>query len=178
MGDARYRFYPGSSVGISDPAVRVGFFALRHDQDVNTRIVAYARDVAGNEATTNVEHQPFVKKFVQSRIPIDQPFLDKVVPAIASNTPELKIDTGSPEGLLKGFLEINGNLRRKNGDYIASLAAKADTLRGHQIAETESAAEAATERMTVPVAVLLFGFLVFIAYPAIAQITSVSGPQP
>src|SRR3546814_5717541 len=49
----------------------------------------------------------------------------------------------------------------------ASLAAKADTLRGHQIAETESAAEAATERMTVPVAVLLFGFLVFIAYPAI-----------
>ena len=27
-------------------------------------------------------------------------------------------------------------------------------------------------------AVLLFGFLVFIAYPAIAQITSVSGPQP
>jgi Flp pilus assembly protein TadB len=60
----------------------------------------------------------------------------------------------------------------------ASLAAKADTLRGHQIAETESAAEAATERMTVPVAVLLFGFLVFIAYPAIAQITSVSGPQP
>lgn len=60
----------------------------------------------------------------------------------------------------------------------ASLAAKADTLRGHQIAETESAAEAATERMTIPVAVLLFGFLVFIAYPAIAQITSVSGPTP
>ena len=60
----------------------------------------------------------------------------------------------------------------------ASLAAKADTLRGHQIAETEAAAEAATERMTVPVAVLLFGFLIFIAYPAIAQITSVSGPRP
>jgi Flp pilus assembly protein TadB len=60
----------------------------------------------------------------------------------------------------------------------ASLAAKADTLRGHQVAETEASAEAATERMTVPVAVLLFGFLVFIAWPAIAQITSVSGPQP
>jgi tight adherence protein C len=60
----------------------------------------------------------------------------------------------------------------------ASLAAKADTLRGHQVAETEGAAEAATERMTVPVAVLLFGFLVFIAYPAVAQITSVGGPQP
>ena len=126
VGDTRYKFYPGSAAGISDPAVRVGFFALRHDQDVNARITAYARDVAGNEATTNVEHQPFVKKFVQSKIPIDQSFLDRVVPAIASNTPDLKIDTGSPEGLLKGFLEINGNLRKKNGDYIASLAAKSE----------------------------------------------------
>lgn len=55
-----------------------------------------------------------------------------------------------------------------------SLAAKADTLRGHQVAETEAAAEAATERMTIPVAVLLFGFLVFIAYPAVQQITAAS----
>jgi murein DD-endopeptidase MepM/ murein hydrolase activator NlpD len=124
VGDARYPFYPGSAVGISDPAVRVGFFALRHDQDVNARIAAYARDAAGNEATTPIEHQPFVKRFVQSKIPIDQNFLDRVVPAITSNTPDLKVDTGSPEGLLKGFLEINGNLRKKNGDYIASLAAK------------------------------------------------------
>lgn len=59
-----------------------------------------------------------------------------------------------------------------------SLAAKADTLRGHQVAETEAAAEAATERMTIPVAVLLFGFLVFIAYPAVVQITTVSSSHP
>ena len=124
VGDARYRFYPGTAVGISDPSVRVGFFALRHDQDINARINAYARDAAGNEATTPVEHQPFIKRFVQSKIPIDQRFLDRVVPAIASNTPDLKVDTNSPEGLLKGFLEINGNLRKKNGDYIASLADK------------------------------------------------------
>ena len=126
VGDARYRFYPGSAVGLSDPALRVGFFALRHDQVLNARITAFARDVAGNEVTTPVEHQPFVKKFVQSKIPIDQRFLDRVVPAIASHTPDLKVDTASPEGLLKGFLEINGNLRKKNADYIASLAAKSE----------------------------------------------------
>ena len=56
----------------------------------------------------------------------------------------------------------------------ASLAAKADALRGHQQAEVEADAEAATERMTIPVAVLLFGFLVFIAYPALVQITSIT----
>jgi murein DD-endopeptidase MepM/ murein hydrolase activator NlpD len=122
VGDARYRFYPGTAVGLADPAFRVGFFALRHDQDVNARIMVYARDAAGNEVTTPLEHQPFVKKFVQSRIPIDQKFLDRVVPAIASHTPDLKIDTGSPEGLLKGFLEINGSLRRKNADFITSVA--------------------------------------------------------
>jgi len=126
VGDARYRLYPGSAVGITDPAMRVGFFALRHDQDVNTPISAYARDAAGNEVTVPLEHQPFVKRFVQSKIPIDQRFLDRVVPAIASHTPDLKIDTGSPEGLLKGFLEINGNLRQKNGDFIASLAEKSE----------------------------------------------------
>jgi Flp pilus assembly protein TadB len=60
----------------------------------------------------------------------------------------------------------------------ASLAAKADSLRGHQVAETEAAAEAATERMTIPVAVLLFGFLLFVAYPAVQQITTVSNPVP
>jgi murein DD-endopeptidase MepM/ murein hydrolase activator NlpD len=124
VGDARYPAYPGSAVGLSDPALRVGFFALRHDQDIGTRVSAYARDAAGNEATSAIDHKPFVKKFLQSRIPIDQPFLDRVVPAIASNTSDLKIDTGSPDGLLKGFLEINGNLRKKNNDTIAGLAAK------------------------------------------------------
>ncbi|HET7489295.1 MAG TPA: type II secretion system F family protein [Acidimicrobiales bacterium] len=54
----------------------------------------------------------------------------------------------------------------------SSLAAKADALRGHQVAEAEAAAEAATERMTVPTAVLLFGFLVFVAYPALRIITA------
>jgi len=124
VGDTRYPSYPGSGAGLTDPALRVGFFALRHDQDVDARITAYARDAAGNEVTAPVEHRPFVKKFVQSKIPIDQRFLDRVVPAIASNTPELKIDTNSPDGLLKGFLEINRNLRKKNNDTIAALAAK------------------------------------------------------
>lgn len=76
-------------------------------------------------------------------------------------------------------LGANVSLAGSHGARIrASLAAKADTLRGHQIAETEASAESATERMTIPVAVLLFGFLVFIAYPAVQQITNVGGSTP
>jgi murein DD-endopeptidase MepM/ murein hydrolase activator NlpD len=124
VGDAEYPAYPGSAVGLADPAVRVAFFALRHDQDVNTTISAFARDAAGNQATTPVEHRPFPKVFVRSRIPIDQRFLDRVVPAIASETPDLKVDTSSPEGLLQGFLAMNGSLRQKNAETIRALAAK------------------------------------------------------
>ncbi len=124
VGDAEYPAYPAASVGLSDPTMRVAFFALRHDQDINTTLSAYARDAAGNQASTPLEHRPFPKAFVRSKIPIDQRFLDRVVPAIAAETPDLKVDTGSPEGLLQGFLTINGELRKKNGDTIRGLAAQ------------------------------------------------------
>ncbi len=52
----------------------------------------------------------------------------------------------------------------------ASLAAKAASLRVHQLADAESAAQAATERMSLPVVLLLAGFLLFIGYPAMARV--------
>lgn len=52
-----------------------------------------------------------------------------------------------------------------------SLATKADALRTQQMAETEAQAEAATERMTLPVALLLACFLVLLGYPAVVMIS-------
>ncbi|HQZ38106.1 MAG TPA: M23 family metallopeptidase [Vicinamibacterales bacterium] len=124
VGDAEYPAFPGSSVGIPNPAVRVAFFALRYDQDVNVTISAFARDAAGNQASTPIEHRPFPKTFVRSRIAIDQGFLDRVVPAIVAETDGLDVDTASPEGRLKGFLVINGSLREKNAEAIKALAAQ------------------------------------------------------
>jgi murein DD-endopeptidase MepM/ murein hydrolase activator NlpD len=124
VGDAEYPAFPGSAVGLPDAALRVAFFALRHDQSIDTPISAFARDPAGSQATTPVEHKPFNRVFVRSKIPIDQRFLDRVVPAIASNTPGLSVDTSSPEALLKSFLSINGDLRQKNAAAIAAFAAK------------------------------------------------------
>ncbi|MEV6445141.1 hypothetical protein [Amycolatopsis sp. NPDC051716] len=46
-----------------------------------------------------------------------------------------------------------------------SLAAKAKALRTHLVADAEADAQAATERMALPVTLLFLGFLGFIAYP-------------
>jgi tight adherence protein C len=52
----------------------------------------------------------------------------------------------------------------------ASLAAKAAALRARQLADTETAAQAATERMSLPLVLLFAGFLLLIGYPAVVHI--------
>ncbi len=53
-----------------------------------------------------------------------------------------------------------------------SIIAKADSLRHHQLTEAEAAAGSATEQMSLPVALLLFGFLGFLGFPAITRLLS------
>jgi tight adherence protein C len=51
-----------------------------------------------------------------------------------------------------------------------SLAAKAQALRIKSLADVEEAAQAATERMSLPVILLLCGFVIFIGFPAIVRV--------
>lgn len=52
----------------------------------------------------------------------------------------------------------------------ASLSAKAVSLRTHELAEAETADQAASERMSLPVVLLFAGFLFFLGYPAIERV--------
>jgi len=125
VGDLEYPGYPAAGVTvdgirISDPAIRVAFFALLFDQDLNTPMRLYARDPAGNTARADFDRRTFPKPFKRSRIQLDDPFLDRVVPAILESTADVK-----PEGdTLAKFLAINGELRQKNAEQIASFAAQ------------------------------------------------------
>ena len=121
VGELTYPAFAGSSVGIADPAVRVAFFVLNYDQDLNTPVSVFARDPAGNEATGTVDRRQFPKPFAKSRIEIDDRFLQRVVPAIAQTSPGAGIDTNN---VLQGFLKINNDLRRQNNQAIAALSAK------------------------------------------------------
>ena len=124
VGDIEYPGYPASGaasiegVKLDDPTFRIAFFALRYDQDLKTPIRLFARDEAGNTARADFDYTTFPKPFKKSKIPLDDKFLDRVVPAILAGTTEVK-----PEGdNLAKFLVINGELRRKNAAKIASFA--------------------------------------------------------
>ena len=123
VGDIEYPGFPAAGttaeeVRITDPAVRVAFFALRHDQEIDTPIRLYARDEAGNSARADFDHRIFPKPAKQSRIELDDRFLERVVPSILEGTTEIR-----PQGsTLDRFLAINGELRGKNNASIAAFA--------------------------------------------------------
>ncbi|MFJ8965352.1 type II secretion system F family protein [Lentzea sp. NPDC102401] len=52
----------------------------------------------------------------------------------------------------------------------ASLVAKAAALRTRELTDAEGEAQAATERMSLPVVMLFAGFLIFVGFPALASV--------
>jgi len=52
----------------------------------------------------------------------------------------------------------------------SSLAAKAKAMRLRGLTEIESAAQSASERMSLPIVALMLGFIVFLIYPAIDRV--------
>jgi Flp pilus assembly protein TadB len=52
----------------------------------------------------------------------------------------------------------------------ASVAVKARALRLRALADAEAAAQSASERMSLPIVLLLVGFVLFLGYPAVVQV--------
>jgi len=114
VGDLEYPGFPASGAGMAgaDPAIKVAFFALLHDQPIGAPIEAFARDEAGNEAKASFVDNVFPKPFKKSRIEIDDKFMNRVVPDILDHSPELKMIApaqDSPEMLAASWLGIYGN---------------------------------------------------------------------
>jgi murein DD-endopeptidase MepM/ murein hydrolase activator NlpD len=128
VGDVEYPGFPAAGAGVegADPAIKVAVFSLLYNQPLNTPIVAFARDEAGNQAKATFVDNVFEKPFKKSRIEIDDKFINRVVPDILEHAPELKMTAppqDSPE-MLAAFLRVNGELRKINADQIAALVAK------------------------------------------------------
>jgi murein DD-endopeptidase MepM/ murein hydrolase activator NlpD len=115
------RFFPGYLVNSSnkdEKKLYFALFALKYDEPADTPMKVIARDAAGNEATADFWHKVFPKKFRTRDIPLEDSFVQKVVPEITAHTPEIKDEGGS----VQTFVKINSDLRRKNHETIANLA--------------------------------------------------------
>jgi Flp pilus assembly protein TadB len=81
-------------------------------------------------------------------------------------------DLGEQHGVTE-LVELAGSVAlagTEGAKVRASLAARAAGLRAHQLADAESRAQAATERLSLPIVLLFAGFLALIGFPAIVQI--------
>jgi len=112
-------FFPGYPAG-SDPNLRFALFAFAYNIPENSPLKVVARDGAGNEAVAGFWNKLFPKKFRSRAIPLDDGFLQKVVPEVMSHSPSIQ-DQGE---LIKTFLEINSKLRKANHDQITELSRK------------------------------------------------------
>jgi murein DD-endopeptidase MepM/ murein hydrolase activator NlpD len=131
VGDVEYPGFPASGAGVTaDPALKVAFFALLYDQDLNAPIAVFAQDEADNQAKVSFVEKVFPKPFKRSKIELDDRFLQRVVPEILEHAPELKI-AAPPSGgdMLPAFLKINGQLRQMNTEQIATIASKTSASR-------------------------------------------------
>src|SRR5262249_23019011 len=106
-------FFPGFPMG-SDPNLRFALFAFAYNIPESSPLKIVARDGAGNEAVAGFWNKIFPKKFRSRDIPLDDGFLQKVVPEVMSHTPSIQ-DQGD---LIKTFLEINSKLRKLNHHQI------------------------------------------------------------
>jgi murein DD-endopeptidase MepM/ murein hydrolase activator NlpD len=128
VGDLEYPGYPASGADLNaEASVRVAFFALLHDQDTTTPIRLFARDEAGNDSSASFVERVFPKPFRRSRIGLDDRFLQRVVPEIVQRTPE--IASAATGELLRDFLLINGDLRRRNAERIATIGRETSASR-------------------------------------------------
>jgi murein DD-endopeptidase MepM/ murein hydrolase activator NlpD len=128
VGDRMFPGYPAAGGGLTaaDPSTRIAFFALAYDQDLNTPIEVVGIDEARNVGRTPLEHRSFAKTFRRSRLSVSDDFFRRVVPPILDRTDEVSVDLTTADGLLQGYLAVNGELRRINAETIASFADQTD----------------------------------------------------
>jgi len=113
-------FFPGYPLKGAEKNMRFALFALKYDWPVDVPIKVVARDAAGNEVSGEFWRKVFPKKFRSRDIPLEDSFVQKVVPEITSHTPDIK-DQGDP---VKTFVEINSNLRKRNHEVVTKLASQ------------------------------------------------------
>lgn len=113
-------WFPSFPLPGGDPHLRFAVFAVPYDKTDASGVRLVAEDEVGNRAVA-----AFIDKFTPrpmstDTIQVTDPFMNKAVPEILSQSPEIS-DQGD---LLKNYLQINRELRKKNAQALKQLAQK------------------------------------------------------
>jgi murein DD-endopeptidase MepM/ murein hydrolase activator NlpD len=113
-------FFPGFKLPGGGPLDRFALFAVPYDMDEASAVRLVADDDVGNQAQMAFVDEFHPRPFKTDTIRLSDDFLSRVVPEILSRTPEIE-DKGD---LLANYLEINGELRKKDAAALVALTAK------------------------------------------------------
>ncbi len=113
-------WFPGWPLPGGDKQARFALFAVPYDDATGSDVRLVASDDAGNEAEVSFVDKFFPRPPRSDTFNLKDEFVNKVVPAIMSQTPDLA-DKGSP---VENFLQINGDLRKIDGNALMDLAAR------------------------------------------------------
>ena len=115
VGTGTYRSFPLPS---QPGTLRFSLFAYPWDTPPTTMPLVYVANASGAQATSGFWTKITPKTFRARDIPIDDKFLNKVVPAI---------DHLQSGDLLERFLHINRELRKQNNQTLADLRLKSES---------------------------------------------------
>ncbi len=110
-------FFPGHSGYYSDSDIYLAYFALRHNQGTDTKLMLKAVDNAGNESVSGFPNHINARKFRNDTINISDRFLDMKMPEFRQEVPN-----GENLPVLEIFLYVNEKLRELNTKKVFDIA--------------------------------------------------------
>ena len=111
-------FFPGYPLPGGGERDRFALFAAPYDLEDSSPVRLVAEDDVENQVEVAFIDRFHSRPMKLDRVQVTDSFIDRVVPALMSATPELR-DRGS---LLENYLEINGELREANARTLRDLA--------------------------------------------------------
>ncbi|HEX2254939.1 MAG TPA: M23 family metallopeptidase [Thermoanaerobaculia bacterium] len=118
--EAGDHFFPGHPLPGGGERERFALFAVPYNLAEQSKVRLVAVDDVGNRRETSFIDRFTAKPYSEGTIELSDGFLDKVVPEIMSNTPDMP-DQGSP---IENYVYINSEMREKNRAFLQELARK------------------------------------------------------
>jgi murein DD-endopeptidase MepM/ murein hydrolase activator NlpD len=115
-------WFPGFPMPGNDKQMRFAFYAIPYDTSDPSGVRLTAEDEVGNRAEANIVDKFTPRPMTTDTIQVTDAFMNKVVPEIMGQSPEVA-DQGD---LLKNYIEINRELRKKNAATLKEMGRKSE----------------------------------------------------